>query len=158
MTLDTTSLLSQVKQLADITSGVQKDYYTAIYNNSKEIKCISIYDVMSEKEIQIIKKYISPQKKECYKNATRLTMLFPDKIKYCEGKLSVYGFGIDHAFNKIGDNYIDITAEFALGEDVTENDYLVYAEYDAETVDDVLIKNEFYGDIFQTIFKENLKK
>lgn len=55
-----------------------------------------------------------PVVKECYKNAHLLTLLFPDRVQYVEGKTNVF-IPIYHAFNRVGNKYIDITFEFALG-------------------------------------------
>ena len=47
---------------------------------------------------------------------------------------SELGIGIEHAFNKIKDKYVDITAELVLGKDVTKEDYISIIEIKDEKV------------------------
>jgi hypothetical protein len=50
----------------------------------------------------------------CYlQNPKFPTWVFPDRVQYVEGKTNAF-IPIGHAFNRVGDKYIDITFEFAL--------------------------------------------
>lgn len=71
---------------------------------------------------------------------------FPERILYCEGKTNV-SIPIDHAFNKVGDAYIDITFEFALHENPSIYEYVTFGEYDAKTpgVINQYAPGEFYA-------------
>ena len=65
-------------------------------------------------------------------------------------------FGIEHAWNKVGDKYVDITMELALGRDVNEEEYMSLGEYDEETITRITNKTEFYGNIYNELYKEKL--
>lgn len=72
-----------------------------------------------------IRQVIKPKPKECYRNSHLLCEAFPERILYCEGKTNV-PIPIDHAFNKVGDAYIDITFEFALHENPSIYEYVTW--------------------------------
>lgn len=81
-----------------------------------------------------------------------LATLFPD-VLYCEGKVTCFGsLSIDHAWNKVGDKYVDITLELALQQDVTEEQYMVLGEYDEKTINKVAQQTGYYGQIFQALY------
>lgn len=74
-----------------------------------------LYSFRNWADMDYIRHVIKPKPKECYRNSHLLCEAFPERILYCEGKTNV-PIPIDHAFNKVGDAYIDITFEFALHE------------------------------------------
>lgn len=78
-----------------------------LYNGNLE-RC-----TREQREIELIRRVVRPEVKGCYRNAHLLTLLFPDRVRYVEGKTHTV-IPIDHAFNRVGDKYIDITFEFAL--------------------------------------------
>lgn len=141
--------------MQQITTGKQKEYYTDLLQNAKPVKVVSVKDVFTPEGIRLIKERISPKKKQCYRNASLLTCLFPD-VMYVEGKVMPENmFPIDHAFNKVGDSYIDITVELVLGEDVTKPDYVVLGEYDNNQVVEVADKTELWGGCYNYFWKKN---
>lgn len=81
---------------------------------AKRVEVVKAADVFDEREIELIRRTVRPVVKGCYRNAHLLTLLFPDRVQYVEGKTNAF-IPIDHAFNRVGDKYIDITFEFALG-------------------------------------------
>lgn len=91
---------------------------------------------------------IKPKPKECYRNAHLLCEAFPDRFKYCEGKVNV-PIPIDHAFNSVDDVYIDITFEFALNENPSVYEYVVFGEYDAQTIHNAVLETGYYGEIYR---------
>ena len=93
----------------------QKAYFQDLLNAAKPVKIVPAADVLEDYELDYIRHVIKPKPKECYRNSHLLCEAFPERILYCEGKTNVL-IPIDHAFNKIGDAYIDITFEFALHE------------------------------------------
>lgn len=105
-------------------------------------------DVFDEREIELIRRTVRPVVKECYKNAHLLTLLFPDRVQYVEGKTNVF-IPIDHAFNRVGNKYIDITFEFALGLDPTQYEYVAFGEYPAGVIEEITDQTGYYGDIYQ---------
>ena len=92
----------------------QRQYFTDTIAVAKRVEVVKAADVFDEREIELIRRTVRPVVKECYKNAHLLTLLFPDRVQYVEGKTNVF-IPIDHAFNRVGNKYIDITFEFALG-------------------------------------------
>jgi len=77
-----------------------------------------------------------------------LTLLFPDRVRYVEGKTHTV-IPIDHAFNRVGDKYIDITFEFALGLDPTQYEYVAFGEYPAGVIEEIANQTGYYGDIYR---------
>ena len=57
-------------------------------------------------------------------------------MQYVEGKTNVF-IPIDHAFNRVGNKYIDITFEFALGLDPTQYEYVAFGEYPAGVIEEI---------------------
>ena len=108
-------LLEDLKKIAELTKGSnQGEFYSRKVESAKAVQVVSVKEVLTEPEIKWIKEVLKPKCKECYKNAMRFAMRF--NCLYVEGQYEVCGFGTDHAFNKIGGKYVDITAEFALQE------------------------------------------
>lgn len=155
--MEVKSLLDYIRVLANVTSGQQKEFYEAELANAKIVRCVPLCDVFISEEIKRIKNCVNPQKKECYKNAHLLCVCFPEKAQYVEGQTSCHGIGIDHAFNKIGDKYVDITMELCLGEDVTAKEYLSIGEYNLDVINEVVLETKYYGDIFRNLYIKNLK-
>lgn len=153
------SLITEIKEMAILTSGIQKEYYDDMVKNARAVKVVSLYSIFPKSRVEKIRHIINPQAKECYKNAYNFaTLLNLDNVKYCEGKFSVCGLGIDHAFNKIGDKYVDITAEFVLGKDVTKENYILIGEYGQNDIRRIALKTKEYGGVFNELFIENLKR
>lgn len=96
----------------------------------------------------MIRRTVRPVVKGCYKNAHLLTLLFPDRVQYVEGKTNVF-IPIDHAFNRVGNKYIDITFEFALGLDPTQYEYVAFGEYPAGVIEEITDQTGYYGDIYR---------
>lgn len=151
------SLITELKMFADIVRGTNLEKsYEEMLKDAKPVKCVKMSEVFTPEEIEHIRLIVEPQQKQCYKNATLLCIAFP-QAKYVEGKISINGLGIEHAWNKVGDKYVDITLEMCLGENVEDREYLAFGEYDKDTVLDISVKNRFYGDIYKTIkMKEHL--
>ena len=123
-------IISQMRQIVGITSGKQKEFCAFKLEHAKEVAPVSIRDVFTDEEIERIKREVRPEKKHCFKNATLMTQLFPDVV-YVEGELGIMGvIGIEHAFNRKGDKYFDVTMEMCLGKDVTKESYVSILEED----------------------------
>lgn len=131
----------------------QKAYYEELLKVAKPVKIVRASDVLEDYELEYIQHVIKPKQRRCYKNAHLLCEAFPDRIMYCEGKANV-PFTIDHAFNKVGDAYIDITFEFAFNEDPSIYEYVSFGEYNAETIRRVTNKTGYYGEIYKHLYCE----
>ena len=153
-------LIRELKQLASITSGIQKKWYEDMITNAKPVKVVSVYDVFSKEEVANIKRIIKPKKKQCYRNAFDFANKF-DNVIYCEGRVTLFeggGFGIDHAFNKVGDKYVDITMELVLNKDVTKETYISIGEYDNTIVNRIALQTKYYGGVYNELYIEQLNK
>lgn len=153
------SLIEDINAFAVLASGNQQKYYQDLLKVVEPVKIVSIKEVFSPDEIAKIKRLVRPKKKMCYRNAHLLTCLFPDKVKYVDGRVEVWntGFPIDHAFNKIGDKYVDITFEMVWGEDVTKYDYIKFGEYDINQVEHVSEKTGYYGECYKFYWMQENK-
>ena len=152
------TIKDHLKQIADLTKGSnQSEYNERRYNLAHEVEIVSVKEVLTERDIKWIKEVLKPKCKECYKNAMRFAMQF--NCLYVEGQYEVCGFGTDHAFNKIGGKYVDITAEFALQEkNITPaKEYLSIAEYTNHDAMDYVLKMGCYDSIFNFKYMEELK-
>lgn len=142
-------LIKELQTIAGMVSGSQAEFYNQMLKDAKPIKVSKLAEVYSVMEIAKIKTFFNPQPKLCYKNATLFALYFPG-VEYVEGKMTCgRKFGIEHAWNKVGDKYIDITMELALERDPSEEEYLVLGEYDAETLSKAYSDRGYYGEIYQ---------
>lgn len=122
---------------------------------------VRLEDVFSKEEIELIKMAVRPEKRMCFKNAHILTCLFPDRVKYVEGEVTIcgVGIGIEHAWNLVdGEHYVDLTFELALCEDVTKEGYVMLGSYDAKTLRRVTHKTGYYGGIYNQLYLDALNK
>ena len=157
-------ILDMLEFFAKNTSGVQQEMYKQKVKDADSVDVVPLREVFSEEEIDEIKKRVHPQMKACYENAWKLCDRFEyegkHEIKYCEGYLNMKGLPIEHAFNCVDGKYVDITVELALNRPI-EDTYITIGEYSTDEVREILIQNEYYGDIYNTIFlnkyKENIK-
>lgn len=128
---------------------VQGAYFRQQAQDAKPVEVSSVSSVFSPAELRLIKTVIKPKQGQCYRNAALLTELFPDKCRYVEG----YGWNrilkVEHAFNRVGDKYVDITWELVLGEDVTAIPYvsLIEASRD-EVIEDIAAHGNTTGDYY----------
>jgi hypothetical protein len=139
----------------------QSDFFAQKLKDGKIVTCVPLCEVFDAKEIDVIKQVVRPEKRMCFKNAHMLTCLFPDRVKYVEGEVTICGggIGIEHAWNLVdGEHYVDLTFELALGEDVTKEGYVMLGAYDAKTLRRVTHKTGYYGGIYQNIYINKLNK
>ena len=139
----------------------QSDFFAQKLKDGKIVTCVRLEDVFSEEEIELIKMAVRPEKRMCFKNAHILTTLFPDRVKYVEGEVTICGggIGIEHAWNLVdGEPYGDLTFELALGEDVTKEGYVMLGAYDAKTLRRVTHKTGYYGGIYNQLYLDALNK
>lgn len=155
-------ILQEIDGFAKLFTGRQQEFYEQMLKDAKTIKISSVNEVFTPEEIKAIKRTIMPKKKMCYKNASLLTKSFIGRqkdIKYCEGKTTIYkGFSYDHAFNKVGDKYIDITMELALGksfDEIKDEYYVVLIECDMQELVDAEINSGVYGNVYAQRFIES---
>ena len=139
----------------------QSDFFAQKLKDGKIVTCVPLCEVFDEREINIIKQLVRPEKRMCFKNAHILTSLFPDRVKYVEGEVTICGggIGIEHAWNLVdNEHYVDLTFELALGEDVTKEGYVALGAYDAKTLRRVTHKTGYYGGIYNQLYLDALNK
>lgn len=142
-------IIQEIQTFQRITTGKQKEYYTELLRNIKPVKVVPLKDVFTEEEIRRIKQ-IDIQQNECYRNSYLLTALFPGRVMYVEGKVLPENLiTIDHAFNRVGDVYVDITFELVLKLDVTRQQYASIAEYDLHTLSRITSATGYWGDCYK---------
>lgn len=110
------SLIVELRTFAKLIGeeGRQAEFYRQMLRDAKPIEVVRLSEVFTDTEIKAIKRFVNPKVKECYRNATLFSHIYPE-VKYVEGKMTCCGaFGIEHAWNKVGDKYVDITMELVL--------------------------------------------
>lgn len=134
----------------------QKQWFETILEVAKNANIFPVSSVFNDREIELIKRVIKPQVKQCYRNAHLLTLMFPDKVQYVEGKVFAI-IPIEHAFNKVGDKYVDITFEYALNNDPTQYEYVSIGEYKADLIQSIAEETGVYGEYYRYLYmkKEN---
>ena len=143
------------------SSGVGAALYRQKVEDANSVDIVSLSEVFSPEEIKAIKKYVRPKAKMCYKNAYMLCDYFDMEghdVKYVEGYLNMRGLPIEHAFNCVDGKYVDITMELALGKDMNEDSYISIGEFSTDEVRRVLLKNGYYGQIYETLFLDRYKE
>ena len=136
----------------------QRQYFADTIAGAKRVEVVRAADVFDDYELDFIRDVLKPQPKQCYRNAHLLCELFPERVRYCEGKTHTL-IPIDHVFNRVGDKYVDITFEFALNDaELTKYEYVVFGEYDLQTIDRVTEATGYYGDIYRNVYVERLKE
>lgn len=129
--------------------GKQKAYFERMFADAKPVRCVSVREVFTLDEILRIKTIINPKQGHCYRNAVLLADLFPERVSYVEGFGYVDYWKIEHAFNRVGEKYIDITWEMALKMDVTEVPYVTLIEATRdEVIQDVQAHGNVTGDYY----------
>lgn len=131
----------------------QRKYYEDLIAVAKPVKISCAHDVLDSYMLDFIERVIKPEKKRCYRNAHLLCEAFPDMVTYCEGRANV-PIPVDHAFNKVGEYYIDVTFEFALREDPSQYDYVIFGEYTANEISKIVRKTGFYGGYYNYLWKD----
>lgn len=152
-------LIAELRNIAQfLGSGKQAEFYRQMLKDAKPIKVVRLSEVFTETQIMAIEKCVNPEKNKCFRNATLFSQNFPD-VKYVEGRMTVCGvLGIEHAWNKIGDKYVDITMELVLKRDPTEEEYITLGEYDRETVWNICIESGYYGSVYSTLYRQKIEK
>lgn len=152
-------IIQELCQIREILHGKQKAYYDRMLADATPIRITPLSEVFDEDSIRLIKTQIKPESKLCFKNATLLCTMFPDFVKYVEGRYTVFGgFSTEHAWNKVGDKYIDITMEIALERNPAEEEYIALGEYDESEILPYLFESKVYGGIYKQKFLENYGK
>lgn len=130
-------------------SMTDKGYFESKIKAAHQVTVVSLTEVFTADEIDAIWHYVDPQMHECYKNSLSLCELFPERCQYCECMVYV-PIGVEHAINKVGDKYVDVTFEMVLRENPVKSKdaYIVFGEYDAATAIQATASVGKYGHVF----------
>lgn len=168
---DDHSTANMLKNFARLSSGYQKEYFERKLSCLRQIEVHSVYDLFESDVIDRLRKYGRFQKKECYSNSLHAANILESigklsvngqvmenpEVKYVEGYMTVIGIPIDHAFNKIGDYYFDVTVDFLL-DSKDKGDYSVIGEWDYREALSIMAEEGYYGGVFDTLFKNSYKE
>jgi len=152
------SLKSMLDAMSRFGSGIQKNLAKEKLNVMKVVKVKKVSDAINPQAAEIIKEKVRPEKKNCYANSLHAAEFLREyDVRYCEGWLLLHGFPIEHAFNKVGDEYFDVTEEFALNGNPEEYTYVVLDDWDPDTALMVMATGPYkcYGEVFD---KEYISK
>ena len=116
--------LAEVRHMLEIMSNFEGNLWTDIakakLNALTEVEVVPLSELFDKKTITEIKKRVRPVPKECYSNSFHTAEFLSEfDVEYCEGYIVFMGIPIEHAFNKIGDKYFDVTQELAFPNRVT---------------------------------------
>ena len=146
--------INYIKNLCRVSEGETRQMWNEYKRRSKVVQLTPIREVLTEAEINFILEYIKPRQHECYRNAHEATRILG--VKYVEGFVEVGGLPIDHAFNKRGDKYFDITTELVLKEPCKE--YVSTWELDGLECARISLITGVYGSYGRFLFDEILKR
>ena len=119
----------------------------AMIETAEPVECVRAVDVLDDYVIDYIKHGLRPLKHQCWRNATLLADDIGG-IDYVEGLLWTPVM-LDHAFNCVDGYYIDITAEFVLGEDPEKLTYTKIGIFDAGERRRAQMATGLYGKVFE---------
>lgn len=95
--------IAQYLRLAlSVSSDEQQEFFQYQLDHLQQITLSPI----PKKYRRYINSHCTP--KGCWNNSLKLSLKYPE-VEYCEGWILVHGIPIEHAFNKIGDQYFDPT-------------------------------------------------
>lgn len=150
-------IIKQLKTEYELCSGRQKEYAKHKLDCAKVIKCLPIREVLGDAEVDRLLRIMEVHPKECYRNAALVAML-SENVEYVEGYYGVVNiFGIEHAWNRVGDKYFDITAELVLGVDVTQGHYVQVMAIDADEMTNLIFGEECFTWLFGVKYANKLK-
>ena len=135
----------------------QQQWFDDLLDIAKVVEVVRLADVFNDREIEQIRRVVGPEVKGCYRNSHLLTLLFTDRVQYVEGQTYTGVFGIDHAFNRIGDKYVDITFELAFNDDPTQYEYVAFEEYPADVIQSVTEETGYYGEVYRHLYIEKMR-
>lgn len=153
-------IIDEIKRLASMgwPNPYQAAYFRQQAKDAKDVRCVSVAEVLTPEETEKAKAIV--KKNQCFKNALLLAAAFPDRIQYVEGFVWAGMVKLEHAVNKVGDKYVDITYELALGLNPEGEIYASLIEADAdEVIRDVDAHDGITGDYYlHSYIRRNAQK
>ena len=159
MNTETNYMINHMTKIGSIVSGKQKKFWDWKVSHAKPVKCVPVEEVLTPQEIERIKA-LTPMMKECFKNAASVVMFAHiEGVAYVEGELGIGNIiGIEHAFNRRGDKYFDVTLELGAGRDVRGEDYVSVLEVeDRSEISDVILECKMWTSLIPYFAMKELK-
>lgn len=146
--------INYIKNLCRVSEGETRQMWNEYKRRSKVVHITPIREVLTDEEISFILEYIKPKQHECYRNAHEATRILG--VQYVEGFIEIGGLPIDHAFNRRGDKYFDITFELVLKEKATE--YVSVWDINGYECTRISLETGKYGLYGRFLFNEILQR
>ena len=144
-------ILKHLNTLWQKSEGVsEKKWHKYCLDNAKVVEIKSVYDVLTNEEIERLKEYFPPMQGRCYENAHKATTIC--NVEYVEGYTVVGGYPLKHAFNKRGNDHFDVTLEMVLGFLGTE--YVSLCEIDGLECTRIALRTGHYGNYCTYLYNE----
>ena len=164
------SVVNMLKQFAKLSSGYQRDYFNHKLECLKRVEISSVRDLFDPKTVERLDAIGKFKKKECYANALHAAQILNNmdnvtflgenvgsvEVEYVEGYMCYGVIPIEHAFNKVGDYYFDVTREFLF--DTTNEEYFKVGEWTFDEALDIMEESGYYGGVFDTVFRNSYKE
>lgn len=138
--------ISYLKSLASIMDGKQKEFYDWQLERAKIVEVSKTPNNIKTRKILA---------KNCYQNSYQTSDFNINlDVKYIEGIAFYKGIPIDHAWNKIGDIYFDVTSDQIFGGDHFDN-YTSIIEIDFNEMIELAILDGTYGNCIMKKWKKD---
>lgn len=156
-------IIDELNNMAKFTNwpSDQKAFYVQRAKDAKPVQCVRMRDVFTADQMQFLFKTVGYKTKQhqCYKNASDLVQAVEWMAMHYDSSIPetkyVEGFGysagilpIEHAFVKVGDQYIDPTFERALHRDVRNELYVSCIELDPAKMALLQSETGYYGELY----------
>lgn len=144
-------LIQNIRNIRNMTTGKQREYWDIRLSLARPVVMSRLADIFSSSEIEHIRIAVKPCIKQCYANAQRFCLYFPE-ADYIEGEWALMGYiPISHAFNYIRGRYVDITTELcsikANNIDVATQQYIQLIQLNSKQVAQRVLANNCYDSI-----------
>ena len=140
--------LQFIEMMSHLTSDKQKAFFSWQLRESRPCKI--------EPAPKNIRKG-KPQIKQCFKNSIDVVLQNSD-VKYVEGFVTFHGIHIEHAWNKIGDKYFDVTREGPLSKHSDFDEYVSIIELSGEEVYKQMHEVGYYGPFLNNYYNKTVNK
>lgn len=134
--------------------SAQGHFYKTKADKAKPIRLTSVKEIFSEEELDELLDDVKPKMHGCFQTAQKLSMFHG--FEYVEGEWGVCGgFGIEHAFNRKGDKYFDLTSEVVLNKNIEEEEFVSIAEFSSKFVMNACLELKSYTALIPYKYKRD---
>ena len=144
----------------------QKVWYEQRLKDARPVQCVKMREALSVSSLAVLRDAgYHAERKGCYKNAAMLVDFahfygLEPEMRYVEGLAldPALPISIEHAWVRVGDLYIDPTAERCLHADVSKWEYVALVEKTWDELAAILVETGYYGDVYRRDFIKKLTK